>query len=109
MDTGVLIALERGVRRVVATLRVALRIDRPVAISAGALAQAWRGGSRQAVLARLLRSDSVTVVPLDEHRAMAAGMVCAREQGDTKLDPVLTSSSCDLRGVLRARAGRPGV
>jgi hypothetical protein len=40
------------------------------------VAQAWRGGSRQARLARFLRLATVTVVPLDEPEARAAGALC---------------------------------
>jgi hypothetical protein len=45
-------------------------------IPAGALAQSWRGTPRQARLARLLRLANVTVAPLDEPTAKAAGVLC---------------------------------
>ena len=40
---------------------------------AGVVAQAWRGGTRQA---RFLRLATVTVVPLAEPEARAAGALC---------------------------------
>lgn len=78
LDTGALIALERHDRRVGGILAAAARTSTPVAIPAGVLAQAWRGGPRQAQLARLLRDDHVTVVPLDTREAQAAGMLVQR-------------------------------
>lgn len=76
---------------------------------AGALAQVWRDGSRQAVLARLLRQDHVEVVPLDDAAARAAGQLCGATQTSDVIDasvvlcararhqPVLTSDPDDLR------------
>ena len=43
-----------------------------------ALAQAWRDGSRQAELARLLKATDVVVENLDEPSARAVGELCAR-------------------------------
>jgi hypothetical protein len=61
LDTGALLAFERGDRRVAAMLAVARRRGVSVRTSSGCVAQAWRGGGpRQASLARLLRG-------LDEH------------------------------------------
>jgi len=45
-------------------------------VPAGVVAQAWRGGTRQARLARFLRLATVTVIPLDEPGARAAGALC---------------------------------
>ena len=40
-----------------------------LAIPAGVLAQAWRGGAGQARIARLLRASVTSVVPLDQRLA----------------------------------------
>jgi hypothetical protein len=45
-------------------------------VPAGVVAQAWRGSSRQARLARFLAIDAVSVVVLDEPEARAAGVLC---------------------------------
>ncbi len=45
-DAGALIAIERRSRRMQALLEEIDRRDRQVAVPAGAVAQAWRGGPR---------------------------------------------------------------
>jgi hypothetical protein len=65
-DTGALIAIERRSRRMQALLEEIDRRDWRVAIPAGAVAQAWRGGSRQARIAVLLSDERTEVVPLDD-------------------------------------------
>jgi predicted nucleic acid-binding protein len=78
LDTGALIAIERGDPRLQALLHEAHVAGADLAVPAGVIAQAWRGGTRQARLARFLRLATVTVVPLDEPEARAAGSLCAR-------------------------------
>jgi predicted nucleic acid-binding protein len=78
LDTGALIAIERGDRRLQALLVEAAATDAELAVPAGVVAQAWRGSSRQARLARFLKLAIVTVVPLDEPDARAAGILCGR-------------------------------
>ena len=111
LDTGPLLALERGDSRVRALLRRALETGLPLSIPAGVVAQAWRGGPRQARIARLLADPSVHVAPLDDMTARAIGLLCGRsghrdivdvhvallaqEQGHT----VVTSDPEDLSAV----------
>jgi predicted nucleic acid-binding protein len=113
LDTGALIALERGDERVRAVLALALKQDRAVRVPAGVVGQVWRGGSRQATVSRFLRAREVEVQSLDEPLARAAGELCgaagpgdvidasvvlsARGRGDT----VLTSDPDDLRRLDR--------
>jgi len=113
LDTGALIALERGDERVRAVLALALEQGRPLRVPAGVVGQVWRGGSRQATVSRFLRTREVEVQALDEPLARAAGELCgaagtrdvidasvvlaARECGDT----VLTSDPDDLRRLDR--------
>ena len=78
LDAGALIAFERGDRRVVA-LVIQTRAERAtLSIPAGVIGQVWRDGRKQARLARLLGSDSVEIVPLDDERARSAGQLCGR-------------------------------
>jgi predicted nucleic acid-binding protein len=109
LDAGALVATERGDRRMTGLLAVALAEAAGVYLPAGVLAQVWRGGSRQARLARLLVDPAVEVVPLNEARARAAGalcgragtsdivdasvVLCARERGNTA---IITSDPDDL-------------
>lgn len=74
-DAGALVALDRNDRAVWADLNNAARADIPVLVPLAALAQAWRGGPRQALLARALRY--VDRVSFDEEAA-AAGELCGR-------------------------------
>jgi predicted nucleic acid-binding protein len=81
-----------------------------VAVTTGAIAQAWRGGSRQAQLARLLASPELIVVPLDEATARAVGVLCG-QSGHADVDVhvalhatemghhVVTSDPDDIRAV----------
>jgi hypothetical protein len=83
LDAGALIAYERGSKQVQVLLRKAWEHDAPVAIPAAALAQAWRDGSRQARLARYLRTGvngdkgAPTVEPLGYVMARRVGELCA--------------------------------
>ena len=76
LDTGALVALERGERRIATLLDEADRHDLEVHVVAGVVAQAWRGGVRQARLARLINSPDVSVPILDEPTARAVGELC---------------------------------
>lgn len=51
-DAGALVALERDDRAVWARLREAVQADLPIVVPVAALAEVWRGGPRQARLAR---------------------------------------------------------
>lgn len=65
LDAGALIALESGSRRMAVLVEEALASRAELAVPAGALAQAWRGGERQARIARLLRASNTSVVRHD--------------------------------------------
>src|SRR5579875_3435563 len=78
LDTGALIALERGDSRIRALLRRALENHMTLAVPASVVAQSWRGGPRQARVARLLGDPAGDVPPLDEMTARAVGLLCGR-------------------------------
>jgi hypothetical protein len=77
LDTGALIALESGSTRMAVLVEEALAGRAELAVPAGVLAQAWRGGARQARIVRLLRASSTSVVPLDTKMAVRVGARCA--------------------------------
>ena len=52
LDTGALIALESGSRRMAMRVERAVAAGAQLAIPAGVVAQAWRGGARQARIDR---------------------------------------------------------
>ncbi len=94
LDTGALIAIERGDEQVRAVLRE--RVGRLV-IPAAVLAQVWREGARQARLAILVASRDTRIDVLDESAAKAAGVLCGRTG---------TSDIVDASVVIAARAHR---
>jgi predicted nucleic acid-binding protein len=110
LDTGALIALERKDERMKALLaRVLAHPETVVHIPAGVVAQAFRDGSKQVRLVRLLKETQARVVALDEDTARAVGIllglrgtndvvdasvvVCARRYNQ----PVVTGDPEDLR------------
>jgi hypothetical protein len=95
LDAGVLIAFERGDRAVVAIIARSLQRKLVLAVPAGVIGRVWRDGRRQAVLARLLASDLIEIVPLDDATARAAGQLCGARG---------TSDVIDASVVLCARA-----
>jgi hypothetical protein len=114
-DTGALVAADRAERRVWARHRaLLLRREVPTA-PAPVVAQAWRGGSRQALLARLLVGCEIE--PLDDDQARRVGALAARAASTDVVDAtvvegalrrhdlVITSDSDDLRAIATA-AGR---
>jgi predicted nucleic acid-binding protein len=77
LDTGALIALESGSRRMAVLVEEALASGSEVVIPAGVVAQAWRGGAAQARIARLLRASVTLIVALDQRQAPRIGARCA--------------------------------
>ena len=109
LDTGALIALDRGDKRMIALLRRALEQGCTFRVPSGVLGQAWRDGRVQVTLARFLRSEEVEIIPLDEQLARACGELCgATNTSDIidasvaivargRRDPIITSDPHDLR------------
>jgi predicted nucleic acid-binding protein len=109
LDTGALIALERGDKRMIALLKRALEQGRAFRMPAGVVGQAWRNGRVQVTLARFLRSEEVEIVPLDEELARSCGELCGAAGASDVIDasvvilarerqdPIVTSDPSDLR------------
>ena len=116
LDTGALIALDRSGRTVGAMLRNAADASVQVSVPAGVAAQAWRDGSRQALLSRAL--THCDEVPLEGSLARATGLLCGRAgtadivdasvalvaaaRSQTGPAAVVTSDPTDLRHLLQA-------
>jgi hypothetical protein len=77
-DTGALIAIEHRSKRMQALLDEIGRRGWYVAVPAGAVAQAWRNGQRQARIAALLGDERTEVIPLEDPAARAVGLLCGR-------------------------------
>lgn len=108
-DTGALVAAERNDRRMWALHAAFLAEEIVPTVPAPVLAEAWRGGSRQASLARLLAMCDVE--PMTEARAKAVGELVGRtnhqdisdvaviERARRRGDSVVTSDPDDLRRI----------
>lgn len=119
LDAGGLIAFERGDRQVAALVEGTRRRRERIITSSGCVAQVWRrGGSRQALLARLLRG--VDEHALDPTASRAVGELCAAAGGRDvvdahvallagDLDIVLTTDVDDLQHFLEAAGSTAGI
>jgi hypothetical protein len=112
LDSGALIAIDRRDRKVGAILRVLQRDRVPVHTSAGAVAQVWRDGRKQANLARVL--PGIDIGPLDEIAAKRVGELLGANGTNDLVDAhvallvqpdgsVLTSDEADIKALLRTR------
>jgi hypothetical protein len=61
----------------IALLQEGLKAGSAFRIPAGVLAQAWRDGTRQVALTRLIRAPEVDIEALDESMARACGELCS--------------------------------
>ena len=114
LDAGALIALDRNDRRAWTALRDAVTADDNIRVPSGAVAQAWRDGARQVLLARAL--SHCDEVALAGSFARAAGLLCGRASTADVIDAsvaltvagaaqseevvVMTSDPEDLRHLL---------
>jgi hypothetical protein len=114
-DAGALIAADRGERRMWARHEALLRLGAVPMIPTPVLAQAWRGGSRQARLARLVAgcdfdAPDETVARLVGELLAAAGTAdvvdgFVVEGALRRRDLVVTSDPDDLMSLARAVDG----
>ena len=94
-DTGALVAAERNDRRMWALHAGFLAEEVVPVVPAPVLAEAWRGGSRQASLARLLAMCEVE--PMTEKQARDVGVLAARTGHDDVVDVTV------VEGAIRRR------
>lgn len=92
-DAGALVAADRGERRIWARHRALLVARELPSVPAPVVAQAWRGGRRQALLARLLRGCDVEA--LDDLQARSVGALAAKAGTTDIVD------ACVAEGALR--------
>jgi hypothetical protein len=119
LDTGALVALDRNDRDLWTRVKAAAIDEVPILVPLAALAQAWRGGPRQARLAQALRH--MDRASFDE-RAQGSGELCGRAGSDDVVDAsvalvaarpgvthVYTSEPDDLRHLLGILKATPQV
>jgi predicted nucleic acid-binding protein len=111
LDTGALIAIEAGSRRMALLIEQAIAADAELAIPAGVVAQAWRGGAKQVRLAKLLQLQVTSIVALDAKHALRVGARCASTGSSDIVDvsvaicasdrghPVVTSDPGDIAAI----------
>jgi hypothetical protein len=92
-DAGALVAADRGERRMWARHRALLVAREVPTVPAPVVAQAWRGGNRQALLSRLLAGCDVET--LDDNRARSVGALAGRAATTDIVD------ACVVEGALR--------
>ena len=109
LDSGALIALDRGDKRMIALLHRALAQGRTFRVPAGVVGQVWRDGRIQVTLARFLRSEEVEIISLDEQLARSCGELCGAAHASDiidasvvilareRRDAIVTSDPDDLR------------
>jgi predicted nucleic acid-binding protein len=115
-DTGALVAGERNDRRMWALHAAFLAEEIVPVVPAPVLAQAWRGGARQASLSRLLALCEIE--PLDESQARRVGELAAKarhhdvvdvavvEGAVRRGDAVVTSNETHIRRIAAAAGAR---
>lgn len=115
-DTGALIAADRNDRRMWALHAGFLALEVSPTVPTPVLAEAWRGGSRQASLARFLAL--CTTEPLIDEQAKAVGALGARSGHDDivdvtvvegavrRHDAVVTSNPTHIRSIADAVRSR---
>src|SRR5437867_857747 len=94
-DAGALVAADRGERRMWARHRALLELRQVPTVPAPVVAQAWRGGGRQVLLARML--SGCFVESLDDPLARAVGVLATRARTPDVID------ACVVEGALRRR------
>jgi hypothetical protein len=111
LDTGALIAIDRGDRRVGALLQAAAEAHVDVITSCACVTEAWRDPARQARLGRAL--TGVVEHALDPRTARASGVLLARAHlsdiADAAVsllagpgDTIVTSDPIDITLLLEA-------
>ena len=115
-DAGALIAAQRNSRRMWALHAGYLAEEVIPTVPAPVLAQAWRGGSRQASLSRLLRMCETE--PMSEDLARNVGVLAGKSGHDDIVDvsvaegairrddAVVTSNVTDIVKIAEAAAAR---
>ena len=117
-DSGALIAIERGDRKVAALLATAVKSGADAVTSTACVAQVWRDPARQARLTRTLAG--FVERDLDRTRARDCGVLLARSEtsdiADAAVsllandgDTILTSDPQDLERLLDATGTRARI
>lgn len=109
LDTGALIALDRGSREMAVVVAEARTAKSVLTVPSGCVAQVWRSPARQARVGAFLRLSIVRIVSLDEADARRVGLLLAATNTSDVVDghvaicahrldqPVITSDPDDIK------------
>jgi hypothetical protein len=115
-DTGALVAAERNDREMWALHAGFLAEEAVPIVPAPVLAEAWRGGGRQASLSRLLAP--CVIEPMSEDQARRVGVLAGKAAHDDivdvtvvegaarRRDAIVTSDDTHIRAIAEAAGAR---
>jgi len=118
LDAGALIAFEKGDPHVRARLAAARRLGMDVITTSPVVAQVWRDGRRQVLLALLVEATNVRAPDVPAAKRAGVLLKLARRQDVVDAlvaglardgDTVLTSDARDLRALLAVAGTRATV
>ena len=98
LDAGALIAVSRNDRAMIARLVAAEQEDEDVSTHPMVIAQVWRDGGRQAVLARLLRG--VQIIDLDDDLGRRCGELLGKAGTADPIDAAVVLIASDGESVV---------
>jgi PIN domain len=111
LDAGALIAHERRDPKVAALMEVAAKHRIEMILPSAVLAQVWRDGARQAILAKMLRNPGLVEAPLHHADAKRVGELLRDSGTSDVVDahvavlagrlqvPVITSDRSDISSL----------
>ena len=97
-DAGALLAAERNNRKFLVLHNTALLAGRNVLVPTPVLAQAWRGGAGQAVLAKVLKGCEV--LPTEEEIAKHAGVLLGRSGTADAVDAIVVATAVKIAATV---------
>ena len=97
-DAGALIAFDNSDRRMWARHHLAVEEGRDIHLPAIVVGQAWRDGSRQARLGRVLAGCCVD--PVKQETAKAAGVLCGKAGSSDVVDATVVVLAASLRAII---------
>jgi hypothetical protein len=104
LDTGALVAVDRGDRLMIARLKVAERMGVELRSTGVVIAEVWRDGrGRQANLARLLKSVNVYVV--DQRLGRKAGELLGKSGVRDAVDATVVAISATGDSIVTSDPG----
>lgn len=98
LDAGALIAVSRNDRAMIARLVAAEQEEEEVSTHPMVIAQVWRDGGRQAVLARLLRG--VQIIDLDDDLGRSCGELLGKAGTTDPIDAAVVLIASDGESVV---------